>query len=186
MEFHYVAQALCQILITLSSLCQYPQNSHPILCISWNLLDLLIIISWLNEQMLYAGKGIERARVEVSWRSLRKGCWFFLCLVFLYSYWQRRYYSDVCERCKGVSLGPAVLEEDRDNRQACFPGNPVIHLACPWHSLAQVFFFYKHISFWIVLFAPDWYNFRSMAVFPYKPLLVEFILVVCRCLKCPE
>lgn len=168
------------------SRCESPPNSHPFVCLSQDLLpDPLIRISWLNEHVLSAEKETERELSGLRWVGglLRKGCWFFPCPIFFEAYWQHWCYPNVCGRCQGTFLGPAVLEEDRE-LTSIFPAKSVIDLTCPWHILAISF--PTNISFWAVLCVLDWSTFGVLSVFPYKPPPVEFILAVYRGLKCTE
>lgn len=98
------------------------------------------------------------------------------CPIFFESCWQNWYYPNVCGRCKGSFLGPSALEEG--GRTDKHSSSKLTDVTCPWYMLA-VASFPTSISFW-VLSVPDWYSFKVNPVFPYKPLLVAFILAVCK------
>lgn len=155
-------------------------NSCPLLYLSQDQLpEPFIKILWLNEHVLYAEKGMERNWSGSRWVGLpweKKMIFSPPCPIFFESCWQNWYYPNVCGRCKGSFLGPSALEEG--GRTDKHSSSKLTDVTCPWYMLA-VASFPTSISFW-VLSVPDWYSFKVNPVFPYKPLLVAFILAVCK------
>ena len=93
------------------------------------------------------------------------------------------YIPCITRRCRNPF---SVLQFLRTVRQtSVFPADSIIDLTCLWPALTRLFF-PTDTSFWVVLCVPDRCCCGVMLAFPYKYLLVEFILAVGRYLKCPE